>query len=275
VDDVARVLAITGAPSGQLKLELTESLLVEDMETTIATMDGPARLWRGFFAGRLWHRLFLLSYLKRMPLDQLKIDQSFVRDVLTDPNDAAIVDTIIGLSRSLGLDVIAEGVETPSSAICWPARGCDLLPGLPVQRLAGLPPLLFIHRSAWSRHCCSTGAGISRIASQPDQSRKQEQVVHTTQHGDEVWDQVDGTGLGHHQHAQRLGIPGCLRVPCGKPQRDAVALDALCPGFQTTCQVHRLFRWVGLAAPPFFVPFKALAAARRRFRLFFYGSIYK
>ena len=82
-------------------------------------------------------------------------------------------------------------------------------------------------------------------------------------------------GIGDHQHAQRLGIPGCLRVPCGKPQRDAVALDALCPGFQTTCQVHRLFRWVGLAAPPFFVPFKALAAARRRFRLFFYGSIYK
>ena len=82
-------------------------------------------------------------------------------------------------------------------------------------------------------------------------------------------------GISHHQHAQRLGIPGCLQVPCGKPQRDAVTLDAVGPGFQTTCQVHRLFRWVGLAAPPFFVPFKALAAARRRFRLFFYGSIYK
>ena len=58
-------------------------------------------------------------------------------------------------------------------------------------------------------------------------------------------------GISHHQHAQRLGIPGCLRVPCGKPQRDAVALDALCPGFQTTCQVHRLFRWVGWPRPHF------------------------
>ena len=54
------------------------------------------------FTGRLWHRLFLLSYLKRMPLDQLKIDQSFVRDVLSDPNDAAIVHTIIGWSAAWG-----------------------------------------------------------------------------------------------------------------------------------------------------------------------------
>jgi hypothetical protein len=122
VDDVARVLAITGAPSGLLKLELTESLLVEDMETTIATMTALGGYGVGFALDDFGTGYSSLSYLKRMPLDQLKIDQSFVRDLLTDPNDAAIVDTIIALSRSLGLEVIAEGVETPHNAICWPAR---------------------------------------------------------------------------------------------------------------------------------------------------------
>ncbi len=129
VDDVARVLAITGAPSAQLKLELTESLLVEDMETTIATMTALRSYGVGFSLDDFGTGYSSLSYLKRMPLDQLKIDQSFVRDLLTDPNDAAIVDTIIGLSRSLGLEVIAEGVETPEQCELLARAGCQLYQG--------------------------------------------------------------------------------------------------------------------------------------------------
>ncbi|MFY3382930.1 EAL domain-containing protein [Paracidovorax sp. MALMAid1276] len=129
VDDVARVLAITGAPSGQLKLELTESVLVEDMETTIATMEALRSYGVGFSLDDFGTGYSSLSYLKRMPLDQLKIDQSFVRDLLTDPNDAAIVDTIIGLSRSLRLEVIAEGVETEEQRALLAEAGCMLCQG--------------------------------------------------------------------------------------------------------------------------------------------------
>ncbi|AOG21650.1 EAL domain-containing protein [Acidovorax sp. RAC01] len=124
VDDVARVLAVTGARASHLKLELTESVLVEDMEATIATMTALRSFGVGFSLDDFGTGYSSLSYLKRMPLDQLKIDQSFVRDLLTDPNDAAIVLTIVGLSRSLGLQVIAEGVETNEQREMLAEAGC-------------------------------------------------------------------------------------------------------------------------------------------------------
>lgn len=129
VDDVARVLAVTGAPPGQLKLELTESLLVEDMAATIATMEALRALGVGFSLDDFGTGYSSLAYLKRMPLGQLKIDQSFVRDLLTDPNDAAIVRTIIGLAASLGLGVIAEGVETNEQRDWLAHAGCAVYQG--------------------------------------------------------------------------------------------------------------------------------------------------
>ncbi len=129
VDDVARALAVNEAPAHLLKLELTESLLVEDMDVAIATMTALRQLGVCFALDDFGTGYSSLSYLKRMPLHQLKIDQSFVRDLLTDPNDAAIVDTIIALSRSLGLDVIAEGVETAEQHDLLLKAGCTAFQG--------------------------------------------------------------------------------------------------------------------------------------------------
>ena len=146
VDDVARVLAITGAPAHLLKLELTESVLVEDMETTIATMTALRKFGVCFALDDFGTGYSSLSYLKRMPLDQLKIDQSFVRDLLTDPNDAAIVDTIIALSRSLGLAVMAEGVETREQRDLLAQAGCMHYQGFLVSRPLPVDQLMaFLH----------------------------------------------------------------------------------------------------------------------------------
>ena len=129
VEDVLRVLAVNGAPANRLKLELTESLLVENMEATIATMEALCAHGVGFALDDFGTGYSSLTYLKRMPLTQLKIDRSFVRDLLTDPNDAAIIHTIIALSRSLGLEVIAEGVESIEQRDMLARAGCHFYQG--------------------------------------------------------------------------------------------------------------------------------------------------
>ena len=129
VAQVLSVLAATGANPHQLKLELTESFLIADAEDVIARMSALKRLGVRLSLDDFGTGYSSLAYLKRLPLDQLKIDQSFVRELLTDPNDAAIAHTIVTLGHSLQMEVIAEGVESAEQHKFLDAMGCDAFQG--------------------------------------------------------------------------------------------------------------------------------------------------
>jgi diguanylate cyclase (GGDEF)-like protein/PAS domain S-box-containing protein len=129
VDRVMAVLGRTGANPKMLKLELTESLLVTHVENTITKMNALKAQGVGFSLDDFGTGYSSLSYLKRLPLDQLKIDRGFVRDLLVDPNDAAIAKMVIALAESLGLTVIAEGVEIEAQRDFLAHLGCHSYQG--------------------------------------------------------------------------------------------------------------------------------------------------
>lgn len=134
VDQMLDVLHNTGANPHSLKLELTESLLVENVEDIIAKMIALKATGINFALDDFGTGYSSLSYLKRLPLDQLKIDQSFVKDVLTDAGNAAIVRAIINLGQTLGLQVIAEGVETEDQRRFLVHHGCHAYQGYLISR---------------------------------------------------------------------------------------------------------------------------------------------
>lgn len=126
-DFVAQVQAAIqrlGINPMRLKLELTEGMLLENIEETIATMNALNKVGVQFSLDDFGTGYSSLQYLKRLPLDQLKIDQSFVRDIGTDSNDRAIVSAIIAMTQSMKLSVIAEGVETKEQRQFLLDEGC-------------------------------------------------------------------------------------------------------------------------------------------------------
>ena len=129
VTQVRQALTQTGADPARLKIELTESLVIDNVDETIARMQELKALGVGFSMDDFGTGFSSLSYLKRLPLDQLKIDSSFIRDIASDPNDATIVQTIISMGKTLGLDVIAEGVETEAQLELLRNYGCVAFQG--------------------------------------------------------------------------------------------------------------------------------------------------
>ena len=127
-----------------LKLELTEGMLLDNIEFVIATMNTLNEIGVQFSLDDFGTGYSSLQYLKRLPLDQLKIDQTFVRDIDTDSSDNAIVSTIIAMAQILNMDVIAEGVETEEQRQFLLNSGCSNLQGylfgrpMPIEQFEAL-----------------------------------------------------------------------------------------------------------------------------------------
>lgn len=144
VTDVQAAVRRHAIPPNLLKLELTESLLQEGVEATITTMNALKKVGIQFSLDDFGTGYSSLQYLKQLPLDQLKIDQSFVRDLATNSSDRAIVRTIISMAHSLNMEVIAEGVETNEQRQLLLLDGCKTFQGylfskpLPIDQLENL-----------------------------------------------------------------------------------------------------------------------------------------
>ncbi len=131
---VARVLAKTGLAATSLELEITESMAMANAEHTSGVLSELKRIGVGIVIDDFGTGYSSLIYLKRLPIDALKIDREFVGDLIHDPDDEAIVATIISMAHSLGLTVVAEGVETPEQLGYLREQGCDEIQGFLLAR---------------------------------------------------------------------------------------------------------------------------------------------
>lgn len=139
VPRLAVLIAEQGIAPARLKLELTESVVLEDISEVIDKMHALKALGVGLSLDDFGTGYSSLTYLKRLPLDQIKIDQSFVRDVTSDANDAVMVKTIIDMAKNFRLQVIAEGVETDAQLAFLQHNGCVEYQGYLFSRPIPLP----------------------------------------------------------------------------------------------------------------------------------------
>ncbi|MFM7269432.1 MAG: EAL domain-containing protein [Cyanobium sp.] len=135
---ITATLAETGLPPGQLELEITETVLMEDPQRAVKLLGRLKEHGISIAIDDFGTGYSSLSYLRSFPIDRLKIDRSFVTSSLSDPNGAAIVAAIISLARSLGITTIAEGVESEEQRRFLSQRGCDELQGFLLG--APIPP---------------------------------------------------------------------------------------------------------------------------------------
>jgi EAL domain-containing protein (putative c-di-GMP-specific phosphodiesterase class I) len=144
VERLRRLIQETGVDPALVELEVTEGVIVEGAGDAREAIDQIAALGVGIAIDDFGTGYSGLAYLKRLPIDTVKIDQSFVRDLTIDPDDAAIVTAIVAMARSLGVDVIAEGVETEEQVAellrlgCYRAQGYLLSRPMPAHAIARL-----------------------------------------------------------------------------------------------------------------------------------------
>jgi EAL domain-containing protein (putative c-di-GMP-specific phosphodiesterase class I) len=155
---VLATLKRSGANPKRLKLELTESMLLDDVESITTKMGELKAHGVGFSLDDFGTGYSSLTYLKRLPLNQLKIDQSFVKNIVTDPNDAAIARMVVVLAESMGLSVIAEGVELQAQADLLAHLGCHAYQGYLFSR-----PLPIKAFEAYARKRSSAAQGLEQI----------------------------------------------------------------------------------------------------------------
>jgi EAL domain-containing protein (putative c-di-GMP-specific phosphodiesterase class I) len=129
VDAVRAALALTGLPPSDVEFEVTESSLMNDLDRAVATLAALRGLGVRLAIDDFGTGYSSLTYLKRFPVDVLKIDRAFIRDLTTDASDAALTTAIIAMGQSLGLELIAEGVETLAQADFLLAKGCVVAQG--------------------------------------------------------------------------------------------------------------------------------------------------
>ena len=126
---VRAALDAAGLPPSSLELEITESTVMRDTGEAVSVLRSLKALGVALSIDDFGTGYSSLSYLKRFPIDVLKIDRSFVKDVIADPNDAAITCAIIALAHGLNLEAVAEGVETRAQMAFLKAHGCDEVQG--------------------------------------------------------------------------------------------------------------------------------------------------
>jgi EAL domain-containing protein (putative c-di-GMP-specific phosphodiesterase class I) len=125
LDTVNAALAESGLPPGSLELEITESIAMQGLERTVTMLTALKKLGIALAMDDFGTGYSSLSYLKRFPLDALKVDQSFVRNITTDSGDAAITRAVVAMAHSFDMIVIAEGVETLQHLEFLAGLGCE------------------------------------------------------------------------------------------------------------------------------------------------------
>ena len=134
VESVAEAIAEFGLDGKSVCLEITESVVVQDIETTHITLAGLKEVGVHIAIDDFGTGYSVLTHLKSLPVDTLKIDRSFVRDLGSNPDDLAIVRTVIALAEAFGLEVVAEGVESETAAVTLLQHGCHRAQGFLLSR---------------------------------------------------------------------------------------------------------------------------------------------